>query len=228
MNPPAMICVNTPRAIVAGLALISCMPAAHAQESNAPKHASKHYALPATAENVQWGWYDINEKPKLTIHSGDTVSVETLSHSLGQIKPGVEMDEIVRLRKSNPGGGPHSITGPIYVEGAEPGDTLEIHILKIVPKADAFNFNVPGKDFPTVGQLAPEFPEGFVRYYKLDLAKMQTQFKPGIVIDLKPFPGTFAVGVDPNEPDARRDRPSAMPRAAPARCGPGKTVPIWM
>jgi acetamidase/formamidase len=170
-------------------------------------HASKHYVLPATKENVQWGWYDISEKPKLTIKSGDTVSIETLSHSLGQIKPGVEMDEIVRLRKSNPGGGPHSITGPIFVDGAEPGDTLEIHILKIVPKADGFNFNIPGKEFPTVGQLASEFPEGFVRYYKLDLTKMQTPFKPGIVIDLKPFPGTFAVGVDPNEPDAKAGPP---------------------
>src|SRR5882672_6780996 len=79
--------------------------------------------------------------------------------------------------------------------GAEPGDTLEVRILKIVPKPDAFNFNLPGKDFPTVGMLAPEFPEGFVRYYKLDLVKMQTEFKPGIVIDLQPFPGTFAVGV---------------------------------
>src|SRR3984885_16384333 len=168
---------------------------------------SKHYSLPATPENVQWGWYDPNEKPKLTIRSGDTVSIETLAHSLGQIKPGIGMAEIIRLRKDNDGGGPDSITGPIYVEGAEPGDTLEIHILKIVPKADAFNFNVPGKDFPTVGQLASEFPEGFVRYYKLDLAKMQTQFKPGIVIDLKPFPGTFAVGVDPNEPDAKAGPP---------------------
>jgi acetamidase/formamidase len=63
-------------------------------------------------------------EPRLTIHSGDTVSIETLSHALGQIKPGVEMDEIVKLRKQNDGGGPHSITGPIYVEGAEPGDTL--------------------------------------------------------------------------------------------------------
>jgi acetamidase/formamidase len=168
---------------------------------------SKHYTLPATPGNVQWGWYDINEPPKLTIHSGDTVSIETLSHSLGQIKPGVEMDEIVKLRKQNVGGGPHSITGPIFVEGAEPGDTLEIRILKITPKADAFNFNIPGKEFPTVGLLASEFPEGFVRYYKLDLNKMTTEFKPGIVVDLKPFPGTFAVGVDPNEPDAKAGPP---------------------
>ena len=192
------------RTAAAATAVTLSISAASLGEDN---RVSKHHQLPASAENVQWGWYDINEKPRLTMKSGDTVSIETLSHSLGQIKPGVEMDEIVRLRKANPGGGPHSITGPIYVEGAEPGDTLEIHILKIVPKTDGFNFNVPGKDFPTVGQLASEFPEGFVRYYKLDLAKMQTPFKPGIVIDLKPFPGTFAVGVDPNEPDAKAGPP---------------------
>lgn len=167
----------------------------------------KHYTLPASPDNVQWGWYDPNEPPKLTIHSGDTVSIETLPHALGQIKPGAQMEDIVRLRKQNGGGGPHSITGPIFVEGAEPGDTLEIRFLKIVPKADAFNFNIPGREFPTVGILASEFPEGFVRYYKLDLAKMQTEFKPGIVVDLKPFPGTIAAGVDPNEPDAKAGPP---------------------
>jgi acetamidase/formamidase len=168
---------------------------------------AKHYSLPATPENVQWGWYDTAEKPRLIVNSGDTVSIETISHSLGQIKPGADMDEIVRLRKQNDGGGPHSITGPIYVTGAEPGDTLEVRILKIVPKDDAFNFNLPGKEFPTVGLLAAEFPEGWVRYFKLDLVKMQTQFKPGIVIDLRPFPGTFAVGVDPNEPAAKAGPP---------------------
>ncbi|HET9391288.1 MAG TPA: acetamidase/formamidase family protein [Steroidobacteraceae bacterium] len=174
-----------------------------------PAHAqtSKHYTLAATPDNVQWGWYDPTEKPRLRIHSGDTVSIETLSHSLGQIKPGVGMTDLVRLRKENDGGGPHSITGPIYVEGAEPGDTMEIQILKIVPKEDAFNFNLPGKEFPKVGLLAADFPDGFVRYFKLDLAHMQTEFKPGIMIDLKPFPGTFAVGVDPNEPAAKAGPP---------------------
>ena len=191
---------STRWAVAATLAAATILPGTAAAQDAA---GSQHYSLPATPENVQWGWYDINEKPKLTIRSGDTVSIQTLPHALGKIKPGVPMDEIVRLRKENDGGGPHSITGPIYVEGAEPGDTLEVRILKIVPNADAFNFNVPGKEFPTVGQLAAEFPDGFVRYYHLDLTKMQTEFKPGIVIDLKPFPGTFAVGVDPNEPDAK-------------------------
>ena len=195
-------------AFVPGLVLaLGSEQASTPQSATGAAPASRHYVLPATPQNVQWGWYDPGEKPRLTVNSGDTISIETILHSLGQIRPGVDMDAIVKLRKENDGGGPHSITGPIYVSGAEPGDTLEVRILRIVPKPDAFNFNLPGKDFPTVGLLASEFPEGFVRFYKLDLAKMQTEFKPGIVIDLKPFPGTFAVGVDPNEPAAKAGPP---------------------
>jgi len=171
------------------------------------KEAGKFYKLPATPENVQWGWFDVNEKPKLTVNSGDTVSVETWYHALNQVKPtsedhtlnGPSMDDLARLRKENDGGGPHSITGPIWVNSAEPGDTLEIRILKIVPKEYGQNFNLPGKEFPT-GLFPKEFPEGFVRYYKLDLVKNETEFKPGIMLDLKPFPGVIAAGVDPNEP----------------------------
>ena len=116
------------------------------------------------------------------------------------------LDEIVRLRLANPGGGPHSVTGPIFVNGAEPGDVLEIRILRIVPKDFGQNFNLPGSKFPT-GLLPGEFPEGFVRYYKLDAAKMRTEFKPGITLPLKPFPGTLAVGVDPNEPKEKAGPP---------------------
>jgi acetamidase/formamidase len=183
---------------------------AGAEQSAGSKPAptvGKHHALAATPENVQWGWLDPTEKPRLTVESGDTVSVETLFHSLDQIQPDTPMAEIVRLRLANPGGGPHSVTGPIYVNGAEPGDTLEIRILKIVPKPVGFNFHLPGAQFPAVGLLAPEFPEGFVRYYRLDLAHMQTEFKPGLSLDLKPFPGILAVGVDPNEPKEKAGPP---------------------
>lgn len=211
---------DTGRSALRVIAVVSALGLAGSMSAAA--QTAKHYTLAATPDNVQWGWYDPTEKPRLTIHSGDTVSIETLSHSLGQIKPGVGMTDLVRLRKENDGGGPHSITGPIYVEGAEPGDTLEIQILKIVPKADAFNFNLPGKDFPTVGLLAADFPEGFVRYFRLDLAHMQTEFKPGIMIDLKPFPGTFAVGVDPNEPPAKAGPPIRDARGRTSTLRPWK------
>jgi acetamidase/formamidase len=195
-----------------GLAFLAVLPT-HAQQNADTRKAhlkvpeGKHYSLPATPENVQWGWFDVNEKPRVVMNSGDTVSVETLMHSLGQIKPGVEMDEIVKLRLANDGGGPHSLTGPIYVNGAEPGDTMEIRIKKIVPKDDGFNFHLPGKQFPAVGLLAPEFPEGYLHYFKLDWKTRQTEFKPGIVLDLKPFPGIVAVGVDPNEPKEKAGPP---------------------
>jgi len=165
-----------------------------------------YYVLPATLDTTQWGWLDPKEPPKLTVKSGDTVAVETMMHSHNKIVPGTTMDEIVALRKANPGGGPHSVTGPIYVEGAEPGDVMEIRILKITPKAFGANFSLPGKEFPTIGALAPEMPDGFLKYFYLDLDKRQAEFKPGIVIELQPFPGILAVGIDPKDPSPRKGR----------------------
>ena len=163
-----------------------------------------YYMLPATLETTQWGWLDPKEPPKLVVKSGDTVAVETMMHAHNKIVPGTTMDEIVALRKANPGGGPHSVTGPIYVEGAEPGDVMEVRIVKITPKAFGTNFNLPGKEFPTIGVLAGEMPDGFLKYFYLDLDKRQAEFKPGITIDLQPFPGTLAVGIDPQDPSPRK------------------------
>ena len=166
-----------------------------------------YHVLPATLQTTQWGWLDPAEPPKLTVNSGDTVAVETMMHAHNAIQPGSTMDDLVKLRLANPGGGPHSVTGPIYVNGAEPGDTLEIHIKKITPKAFGTNFHLPGSQFPTVGLLAPEFQQGFVRYFYLDWDKRQAEFKPGVTIDLQPFPGTIAVGPDPNEPKEKAGPP---------------------
>jgi acetamidase/formamidase len=164
----------------------------------------RQHSLAATLESTQWGWLDPNESPKLTVSSGDTVSIETMMHAHNKVQQGITMDELVALRKANPGGGPHSVTGPIFVNGAEPGDVMEIRILKIVPKTFGINFNLPGKDFPTIGALASEMPDGFVQYFFLDVEKRRAEFKPGITIDLQPFPGTLAVGIDPNDPAPRK------------------------
>ena len=169
-----------------------------------PVPGGNYHVLPATLETTQWGWLDPKEPPKLVVNSGDTVAVETMMHSHDKLQPGITMEEIVALRKANPGGGPHSVTGPIYVNGAEPGDVMEIRIKKIVPKAFGFVFNLPGKEFPTIGALAPEMPDGFVKFFYLDWEKRQTEFKPGLIIDLQPFPGTLAVGIDPNDPSPRK------------------------
>jgi acetamidase/formamidase len=194
------------RSWMGGLMLILVPWSAAAQDGSTPAStkAPKHYVLKATPETVQWGWLDPKEPPKLSIASGDIVSIETLMHAKDQIQKGTSMEQIVALRKANPGGGPHSLTGPIYVEGAEPGDVLEIRILKIIPKKVGANFNLPGKEFPTVGALASQFPEGHVQYFDLDWKTKQTVFKPGIVLPLRPFPGTLAVGIDPDDPSPRK------------------------
>jgi acetamidase/formamidase len=184
------------RALFVGAALLS----AAASAENAPKT----YRLAATPDTVQWGWLDPKEPPKLTIESGDIVSIETLMHAKDQIQKGTTMEKIVELRKANPGGGPHSLTGPIFVKGARPGDVMEIRIRKIVPKKVGTNFNLPGKEFPSIGALAPQFPEGHVQYFDIDPKRPTVTFKPGIEVPLRPFPGTLAVGIDPDDPSPRK------------------------
>jgi acetamidase/formamidase len=207
MSTRRLFAVAAVLAAIAGGAVIAQQQSAARRGSHdwAPQvPAGKHHTLAATLDTVQWGWLDPKEAPKLTVNSGDTISVETMMHSHDQIQPGVTMEKVVELRKANPGGGPHSMTGPIFVNGAEPGDVLEIRILRIEPKPFAVNFNLPGKEFPTIGALASEMPEGFIRFFTLDLQKRTTEFKPGITLDLQPFPGTLAVGIDPNDPSPRK------------------------
>ena len=147
------------------------------------------HLLPATPETTQWGWFDNQQAPVLHIKSGDTVVMETMMHSHNQIVPGITLDQVKKTRTDYPGRGPHSLTGPIYVEGAEPGDVVKVHINKIVPRSYGVNFNLPG----LFGQFPTEFPEGQIKFFYLDIEKMQMDFAPGIVIPLRPFPGTTAV-----------------------------------
>ena len=117
-----MATVNTKRRIVTALTTlivigsaafyVLAQPASDAKKSSTPLVMGKRHTLAATLETVQWGWLDPKEPPKLTVDSGDIVAVETMMHSHDKVRPGITMDEIVALRRANPGGGPHSMTGP--------------------------------------------------------------------------------------------------------------------
>jgi acetamidase/formamidase len=152
-------------------------------------NGKKMHLLPATLETTQWGWFDNAQPPVLRVNSGDVVALETMMHSHNQVVPGTTIDQIKKLRTDHPGRGPHTVTGPIYVEGAQPGDVLKVTINKIVPRAYATNFNVPGM----FGQFPNIYTDGQVKYLYLDLEKKVTEFLPGVYIPLKPFPGTTAV-----------------------------------
>jgi acetamidase/formamidase len=177
-------------AMVAGGLLGAAPQDASAQSvAVASKTPGKVHILPATLETTQWGWFNNAQAPVLRIDSGDTVVLETMMHSHNQVVPGKTIEEIKKLRTDHPGRGPHTVTGPIYVNGAEPGDVLKVRINKIVPRAYATNFNVPGM----FGQFPQEYQDGQVKYMYLDLDKMVTEFLPGVYIPLKPFPGTLGV-----------------------------------
>ena len=61
----------------------------------------------------------------LNVNSGDTIVFETMMHSHNQVVPGTTIGEIKKLQTDHPGRGPHTLTGPVYIEGAEPGDVLK-------------------------------------------------------------------------------------------------------
>jgi acetamidase/formamidase len=208
-------------AVAAAAALPVC-----AQQTIPSSRLGKIHLLPATLETTQWGWFDNAQPPVLTIGSGDTVVMETMMHSHNQVVPGRTIEEIKKLRTDHPGRGPHTLTGPIFVNGAEPGDTLKVTLNRIVPRAYATNFNVPGM----FGQFPGQYPDGQVKYLYLDMDRMETEFLPGIYVPIKPFPGTMGVA------RAEPGRYSSVPPGEYAGnmdirdFGEGATlyVPVWV
>jgi len=187
-----------PTAIV--MAAIAASDIASAQSPKMPDSSSravpnsatagKTYLLPATSETTQVGFFDSAQPPVLTIKPGDTVIMETMTLFRDKLVPGVLVEDFAKLRAEiPPGGAGHTITGPIYVDGAEPGDVLKIKINKIVPRMYGANFNLPG----TAGEFPLQFPQGSLRFVYLDLDKKVAEFLPGVVIPLRPFPGTIGV-----------------------------------
>jgi acetamidase/formamidase len=165
--------------------------------AGAPARAAD-YVLPATPQTVAWGYYSGQSRPVLTVHSGDTVRMQALS-TCGSpermIARGVRPEDIPpyteaiykEVQDKGPGG--HILTGPVAIAEAEPGDVLEVQILKVDLDAN-FACNVFGVGS---GFLPMEYPYGAYKVVPLDRQKMIGHFAPGIEIPLKPFFGSMGV-----------------------------------
>jgi acetamidase/formamidase len=161
--------------------------------------AQDHTVL-ATSSTVEWGHYAANVKPAVTIKSGETVKIQTLS-TCGPtdrlLARGVKPEDIPayndEIYKNYPekdkGPGGHILTGPVAIEDAEPGDVLEVQILKV--DIDT-NFACNGFGLHH-GFLPMEFPYTRQRLIPLDREKMIGHFAPGIDIPLHPFFGSMGV-----------------------------------
>src|SRR5438094_5125396 len=176
---------------IAALGLLLALPLLVAQQTT----AQATYTLKPTPKTVAWGYYDAKAAPVLRVKSGDTVEIQTLiTNSPERLeKAGVPKDQgeqslrdiTEQVKDKGPGG--HILTGPIYIEDAQPGDVLEVKILGIklaIPYA--YNAFGPGRGF-----LPDDFPYSKIKIIPLDEKRMVAKFAPGIEIPLHPFFGSM-------------------------------------
>src|SRR6187549_2427306 len=159
--------------------------------------APKTHRLEITPGTVAYGYYWSEAQPALRIASGDIVDVDTLLTNTpqGLQRAGVAEEKIqaslravveeVTGERRGPGG--HILTGPIYVEGAQPGDVLEVNVLSIDLALD-YGYNGCNGFLPDNCDKA--LPAKII---PLDRKKMTAEFLPGIVIPLRPFFGSMGV-----------------------------------
>jgi len=134
----------------------------------------------------QWhlAW-DHSIPPIATVRSGETVSFDLLEASCGQIGPDSTVEAVRALDFSRV----DQVNGPIYVEGAVPGDTLEIEFLDLRPDTWGWTAIIPG-----FGLLADEFPEPALKVWRLTGgADGWAEFAPGIRVPLAPFCGEIGL-----------------------------------
>jgi len=153
--------------------------------------------LALAPQHVHWGHYDARVKPALTIASGDRVRVETMvARGLERLRlAGVTEAEIPESMRavervvSDRGPGPHPMTGPIYVEGAEPGDSLEVRLLAI----DFLHTFGVAAFSPGGGVLPSDFPYAQLRLIRWQAGADSVEFRPGLRLPLAPFFGSIGV-----------------------------------
>ena len=168
------------------------------------------YDLSLAPEHVHWGYYDAGVKPALRIASGDRVRVETMvARGVERLKlagaTDAEIPESLRAVEraiNERGPGAHPMTGPIFVEGAEPGDTLEVRLLAI----DFLHpFGVTAFS-PGGGVLPTDFPYAQLRLLRWQAGADSVEFRPGVWLKLAPFFGSIGVA-----PPALSGRISSTP-----------------
>ena len=173
--------------------------------ATAPVPYSVDAHLASTPSTVVWGYIPPGRNPVLTIKSGQTVKIDTLSHqgmaqgvdpvtffAMGGIQPAQvlkdAMDVYYKVKRTKEGGA-HVLTGPIYVEGAEPGDMLEVRVMHVDFRT-AYGVSNSNKGS---GVLPGLHGKPYPKIIKFDLERKVALFAPGIEIPLSPFMGIMAV-----------------------------------
>ena len=204
---------GVPRSVSPGTASVEAAEVAPKEQDDTP-------LVPSRPETVVWGWFPTDRAPVLTIQSGDTVRIDTLSHAgaiqddtpqafLGAlgVEPGEILQDVLdfwasRSGRPREGRRGHIITGPISIDGAEPGDMLEVQILDLntrvpygvnntSPTSGVFGARYPGTRSE---DAAPEMPpaQHLIRTATVG-GREVALFSTDIHVPLSPFMGIMAV-----------------------------------
>jgi acetamidase/formamidase len=165
---------------------------------NSQQSEVTHHNLKATRDTVHLGGFSHLLAPALTVDSGDTIDVETYTGYYLYDKAPLEFltPELADICQNLPperiiASGPHLLTGPIYVRGAQPGDVLEVELQAIAPSLP-IGFNAIRAGW---GALPQKFPQPALRFIPLDLDRNIAEFSAdkNIQIPLHPFFGILGV-----------------------------------
>ena len=181
--------------------IVPCVALAACAALSGQTRTPKTHRLEATPATVAYGYYWSEAKPALRIASGDIIDVDTLltNSPTGLARAGVPDDKIQASLKAivtevtgdrrGPGG--HILTGPVYVESAEPGDALEVKILSIDFPID-YGYNGCSGFIPENCDRSQT-----LKVMAIDRKTMTSEYAPGIVIPLRPFFGSMGVAPAP-------------------------------
>ncbi len=166
-------------------------------------------SLQSTPETVSWGWIDAERQPVLRLKSGQAVRIDTVTHQglntgkdpvaffgAAGIAPGEVLPdaaEIYRKVRRGEGAGPHILTGPVFVEGAQPGDMLEVRVLDVAIRVP-YGVNSTGPGWGAVPDLLTRAEQMII---KLDLQRSVALFSQEVEVPLAPFMGIVAVAPPP-------------------------------
>ncbi len=154
-----------------------------------------HHHLAAGVETCHWGIFDASLPPVVAVQPGETVTIRTVSGGPAVMPPGRPVrPDLAAIHKAYPkppiG---HILTGPVAIEGAEPGDVLAVHI-EAVELADDWGWQIIR---PLVGALPEDFPEPHLVHLPLDRETMTSRMPWGVDLPLRPFFGVMGTAPPP-------------------------------
>jgi acetamidase/formamidase len=156
-----------------------------------------HHTLPASPQTCHWGFFDAALQPVLTVASGDTVTLASVSGGPDVLPQGQGFEILPEHRDIHralePKLGAHILTGPIAVDGALPGDVLQIDILSIEPRQNWGYTRIR----PLSGTLPEDFPIRRLWHSAIDRQRGSARLPWGAEIELAPFFGVMGVAPPP-------------------------------